>query len=44
VEGGTDVGYASAPKHSFQFGLKVILDGLENELADRRRPADRVEH
>jgi AcrR family transcriptional regulator len=43
LEGGADVGYASAPEHSFEFGLKVILDGLERELAARRRPADWVE-
>ena len=30
--------YATAPEHSFESGLKVILDGLD-ELAARRRPA-----
>jgi hypothetical protein len=33
--GGADIGYATAPEHSFEFGLKVILDGLESELAAR---------
>lgn len=40
MEGGADIGYATAPEHSFEFGLKVILDGLENELAARRRPSE----
>lgn len=39
VEGGADIGYATAPEHSFEFGLKVILDGLENELAAHRSPS-----
>ena len=43
LEGGADVGYATAPEHSFEFGVRAILDGLENELAARRRPSDRVE-
>jgi Tetracyclin repressor-like, C-terminal domain len=43
LEGGADIGYATAPAHSFEFGLKVILDGLENQLAARRRPSDWVE-
>jgi hypothetical protein len=36
LESGVEVGYATAPEDSFEFGLKVILDGLENELAARR--------
>jgi hypothetical protein len=42
---GRIVGYATAPEHSFEFGLKVILDGLEHELAARRRtPHSEHEH
>jgi Tetracyclin repressor-like, C-terminal domain len=43
VEGGAEVGYATAPEHSFEFGLQVILDGLQNELALRPTPSDRAE-
>jgi AcrR family transcriptional regulator len=43
LEEGADIGYATAPEHSFEFGLKAILDGLENELAARRRPPDWVQ-
>ena len=32
LEGAADIDYATAPEDSFEFGLKVILDGLESEL------------
>jgi AcrR family transcriptional regulator len=32
--------YGAAPGKTLEFGLQVILDGLENELAARRRPSD----
>jgi AcrR family transcriptional regulator len=31
--------YGAAPEKAFEFGLEVILDGLENELAARTRPS-----
>jgi AcrR family transcriptional regulator len=37
-------GYAAVPEKTFEFGLNVILDGLEDELASRRRASDWVEH
>ena len=35
-------GYAAAPKHSFEFGLEAILDGLEARLSARRTPASQI--
>jgi AcrR family transcriptional regulator len=32
--------YAEPPEHSFEFGLRAVLDGLEAELSARRTPAD----
>ncbi|MGE0553587.1 MAG: TetR/AcrR family transcriptional regulator [Gemmatimonadales bacterium] len=32
LEAGVTVGYAAAPEKSFEFGLRVILDGLESAL------------
>jgi hypothetical protein len=32
---GRIIDYATAPEDSFEFGLKVILDGLESELVDQ---------
>ena len=37
LERGADAGYASAPEKSLEFGLEAIFDGLENQLAARRR-------
>ena len=31
--------YAAAPDNSFEFGIQVILDGLEAQLTARRPPA-----
>lgn len=32
---GADIDYATAPEDSFEFGLKVILDGPESELVSQ---------
>jgi AcrR family transcriptional regulator len=32
-------GYAAVPEHAFEFGLQVILDGLQAQLSARRTPA-----
>jgi len=36
LEAGTAVDYAAAPEQSFEYGLQVILAGLEAQLAARR--------
>jgi Tetracyclin repressor-like, C-terminal domain len=39
LEGGADVGYATAPENSLDLGLNALFEGLEKELATRRRPS-----
>jgi AcrR family transcriptional regulator len=36
--------YAASPEHSFEFGLRAILDGLEAQLIARPTPADQNAH
>jgi AcrR family transcriptional regulator len=34
--------YAAAPENSFEFGLQVILDGLQDQLIAQRTPPDQI--
>jgi AcrR family transcriptional regulator len=40
----TAAGYAAAPEHNLEFGLRAIFDGLEAQLTTRRAPAGQNAH